>query len=101
MRLYEQAQALYDYFISTWMEGIYHPRVWNFYDQDDHTTSNAGESTNWRFTVKTGSAHLNVYTLRAKTTTKTTTTTTTTTTITTATTTTTKQPQNNWVVTSS
>ena len=62
MRLFEQAQALHNYFISTWMEGSYDPRTWNFFDQDDLTTSNAAESTNWRFTVKTGSAHPNVYT---------------------------------------
>ena len=50
------------YFISTWIEGNYRPEEWNFFDEDDLTTSNAAESTNWRFTVKTGSAHPNVYT---------------------------------------
>ena len=52
----------FSYFISTWMEGSYPPSTWNFFDEDDLTTSNAAESTNWRFTVKTGSAHPNVYT---------------------------------------
>ena len=44
------------------MEGNYRPEEWNFFEEDDLTTSNAAESTNWRFTVKTGSAHPNVYT---------------------------------------
>ena len=43
------------------MEGHFHPREWNFFESDDLTTSNAAESTNWRFTVKTGTAHPNVY----------------------------------------
>ena len=42
------------------MEGSYEPRTWNFFEGGDLTTSNAAESTNWRFTVKTGSAHPNV-----------------------------------------
>ena len=44
------------------MEGMYQPEEWNFYEEFDLTTSNAAESTNWRFTVKTGSAHPNIYT---------------------------------------
>ena len=50
------------YFIRTWVEGSFPVREWNFFENDDLTTSNAAESTNWRFTVKVGSARPNVYT---------------------------------------
>ena len=43
------------------MQGSFPPLEWNFFNSDDLTTSNAAESTNWRFTVKTGQAHPNIY----------------------------------------
>ena len=57
----ESHHYVYRYFTSTWLEGNYPAEEWNFFDCDDLTTSNAAESTNWRFTVKTGRAHPNVY----------------------------------------
>ena len=49
------------YFTSVWMQGSFPPQEWNLLESDDLTTSNAAESTNWIFTVKTGQAHPNIY----------------------------------------
>ena len=50
--LYLNLRNYNTYFNRTWINGSYPPASWNYYDMDDHTTSNVAESTNWRFTVK-------------------------------------------------
>ena len=49
--LYRMLQQYYDYFNAVWMEGRYHPSEWNYFERDNNTTTNAAESTNWRFQV--------------------------------------------------
>ena len=49
--LYRKLRQYFDYFLAVWMEGRYHPSEWNYFDNDNNTTTNAAESTNWRFQV--------------------------------------------------
>ena len=59
--LYRKVRDYFDYFMTVWMNGRFHVTEWNFFEINDNTTTNAAESTNWRFQVKTGKHKPNVY----------------------------------------
>ena len=59
--LFENLRNYHSYFNRTWVNGSYSPSEWNYFEKDDITTSNAAESTNWRFTVKMGCKQPNIY----------------------------------------
>ena len=43
------------------MQGRFPPEEWNYFDSLTNTTTNAAESTNWRFFMKVGRSKPNVY----------------------------------------
>ena len=49
--LFNKLRQYYDYFERVWMDGRFNTTEWNFFDMADNTTTNAAESTNWRFQV--------------------------------------------------
>ena len=61
--LYRKIVELHSYFLRTWINGHYAREEWNYFTNGlgDTSTTNAAESTNWRFTVKTGSKKPNIY----------------------------------------